>query len=109
MRTLALLALMMGVVFAQGSDPARPFPNHEQPPEGWFCVPAQDQKAVETEPHACACRGMNMEMPTDEHCPTTPTYDDDGNQNGEVLIESPKCKVYCHKDRCSCRSRCEDS
>jgi hypothetical protein len=104
-----LLSLMVGVAFAQSNDPARPFPNHEQPPEGWYCVPAQDQHALETEAHACACRGMNMEAPTDDHCPTMPTYDDDGNQTGEELVERSTCKVYCHKSHCHCRSRCEST
>ena len=108
MKALMLAGLMTGVLLAQSADPSRPFPNHEQPPEGWFCHPALDAKDLQTSAHACACRGMTMTDPeaTDEQCATTPTYDDDGNPNGEVLIERSTCKVYCHASHCHCRKRC---
>lgn len=107
MRTLALLALMVGVAFAQAPD--RPFPNHEQPPDGWFCHPALNQKEVETNAHACACRGMTMEDPDPEpHCQKQPILDEEGNPTGETFMpESAKCKVFCHASHCHCKQRCE--
>jgi len=107
--TVLLVALMVGVAAAQSGDPRAPFPNHEQPPEEWFCHPALDQKELETNAHACDCRGMTMvdPQPTPEQCHKQPTYDDEGTQNGEVLTEHSKCKVYCHKDHCHCAKRCE--
>lgn len=100
MRT-ALLLLLIPILMAQtpAPDPARPFPNHEEPPVGWFCVPASSAAAVETEPHACNCRGMVLEDP-EPFCHT---------EDGEPRGESSTCKVYCHKDHCRCAVRCEGS
>lgn len=99
-------ALMIGIAAAQGpgTTPAQPFPNHEQPPADWHCVPARDAKDVETNAHACDCRGMFMDDPF-PFC-HVPSEDEEGNQ---VLIprgESSKCKVFCHKDSCRCSQRC---
>jgi len=103
-----LLFTLSGFLAMQAPNPAAPFPNHERPPEGWSCHPALNQKEVETNAHACACRGMTMvdPQPKPEHCAKSPTYNDEGTQNGEVLIEHRACKVYCHKDRCTCAKRC---
>lgn len=106
---ILLLALMVGVLAAQEpQNPAQPWPNHEQPPDGWFCHPALDEDEVETNAHACACRGMTLvdPQPTPEQCHKQPTYDGEGNVNGEVLTEHATCKVYCHKDHCHCARRC---
>lgn len=100
-----LLALMSGLALAQ--SPARPFPNHEPPPEGWHCLPARDAKDVQTNPHACDCRGMFMDDP-EPFC-HVPGEDEDGNQIRMPRAESPTCKVFCHKDHCTCVKRCEDS
>lgn len=102
---LLAVTLFPMLLYAQG-DPARPWSDHNDIPADWFCVPARDQQHVRTDAHACACRGMNMEDPA-EHCKKEPTYDDEGNQDGEALRESDKCKVYCKKDNCRCRLRCE--
>lgn len=105
-----LLVFTLGAFMAmQAPDATRPFPNHEQPPEGWRCHPALDEKEVRTNPHACDCRGMTMTdpQPTPEQCHKQPTYDDEGRQNGEYLTEHAKCKVYCHKSHCTCARRCD--
>jgi hypothetical protein len=107
MKTLLLFTLS-GFLAMQAPNPSAPFPNHEQPPEGWSCHPALHQKDLETDAHACACRGMTSHdpQPTPEQCEKTPTYDGEGTQNGEVLIEHSTCKVYCHKSHCTCAKRC---
>lgn len=114
----SLLIFTLGSFLAmQAPDAARPFPNHEQPPEGWHCRPAWNAKEVQTDPHACDCRGMNgpeeYEDP-EPHCKVQGT-DDDGNplvdDKGQPVMvdrgESPKCKVFCHKSACTCAQRCD--
>src|SRR5262245_5840792 len=96
----------------QAPDNARPFPNHETPPEGWHCMPAWNAKDVQTNAHACDCRGMvgPKENPDPTpHCKVQQT-DADGNpvvdgKGQPVMVdrgESPKCKVFCHKSFCTC-------
>jgi hypothetical protein len=35
-------------------------------------------------------------------------HDDDGTANGTMYRqEDPKCRAWCHKDRCRCLSECE--
>lgn len=102
--TKLLFTVSLFVALAQG-NPAQPFPNHEQPPEGWYCVPAANEKAVQTDAHACDCRGMTLDDP-EEHC-RVDGEDDEGNPIRLPRGESSKCKVFCHKDSCRCAKRCE--
>jgi hypothetical protein len=106
-RLLLAFVLLPVLLAAQSPDPARPWPNHEQPPDGWFCVPARDTKAVETDAHACACRGMILDDP-EPFC-YVPGEDEEGNQITIPRGESNTCKVFCHKDHCRCSNRCKDS
>lgn len=92
---LAFVLVGMAVLSAQG--PSRPFPNHEQPPDGWFCVPALNEQAVDEDAHACACRGMALQP----HCPTP-------NEDG-TITEPSTCKVWCHPDACKCKQVCGDT
>ena len=83
MKTL-LLALMAVAVLAQ-QDPNRPFPNHEQPPEDWFCSRQNVNESVPAA-HVCDCERMCRK-------------DSDG---AEFTAEDPLCKVFCHKEHCHC-------
>lgn len=79
------LLYAIGTLAHAAQDPARPFPNHEEPPPGWSCM-RQDVNGSVEEAHACGCQRM---------C----SKDADGN---ETVIEDPTCKVFCHKDHCTC-------
>lgn len=107
MRPLIALLLALPLLMAQapGTTPAQPFPNHEEPPSGWYCVPADKDHSPETEAHACSCRGM---LEDDPICKTTGS-DEEGNPIEMPMGESSKCKVWCHKDHCTCVTRCADS
>ena len=108
MRVVLRWAMLLSVLMAQapGTTPAQPFPNHEEPPSGWWCHPAIDAKDETTDAHACACRGMQTDK--DPIC-TTRTEDENGNQVEQPIGESSRCKVYCHKDHCTCNVLCKDS
>ena len=99
------LILALGFLALQGADPAHPFPNHEMPPQGWYCVPADTAERVRTDAHACDCLGMI----DDPLCSTT-GRDEQGNE-----VELPRsndnsqCKSYCHKSHCTCLKQCEGS
>jgi len=81
MRTILFaLAFMLA---AQG--PSNPFPNHEEPPAGWFCSPGARDAA-----HKCNCHRVD----DDPTCEGTPH-------------EDSICKVYCHADHCHCPVACE--
>jgi hypothetical protein len=54
----------------------RPFPNHEEPPAGWFCTPTDARPD-----HTCACKRMDP----DNMCEGTPQ-------------EGPESKVWCHTE-----------
>lgn len=103
-RTFFMIAFVAVAAFAQGPD--NPFPNHEVPPRGWYCSPADTPEAVKTDPHACACLGMSH----DPVCQTTATDPDTGD---DVTVpasnDNAKCKVFCHKDSCTCMRLCTDS
>ncbi len=79
---LVILALLLFVVAQQNPD--QPFPNHEQPPDGWYCS-HNDTRAA----HKCACQRMDE----DPLCEGTPK-------------EEAVCKVYCHADHCHCPIMC---
>lgn len=96
--TALVMALSVGVL--AGQSPMWPFPNHEAPPEGWFCHPAQSDEEVLTDPHACECVGMVSE-------PLCPMPNEDGTL--PEVPESSRCKVFCHKDHCTCARMCADS
>lgn len=85
MKYALLLIILIGQASLAQTD--QPFPNHEQPPEGWFCSP----KASELD-HKCACKRMDQ----DRMCEGTPT-------------EDTQCKVWCHKDHCRCPVVCKTS
>jgi len=83
MKHLALILLVIApVMFAQTPD--QPFPNHETPPDGWYCSPTAAQSD-----HKCSCKRMD----SDELCEGEPQ-------------EDAKCKVWCHKDHCRCPVVC---
>lgn len=83
--------LFLTLVLTAQQDPARPFPNHEEPPAGWNCS-RQNLNGTVDEAHACGCRRMCQK-------------DGDGN---EIVAEDPACKVFCHKDHCTCEvTKCE--
>lgn len=100
------LAVAFAVIALFAQDPANPFPHHETPPKGWFCWPAKSADEVTTDPHACSCLGMQ----DDPMCQTTET-DPDTGQTSQVPAsnDTAKCKVYCHKDACSCARLCKDT
>lgn len=101
MKYLFLLLLLL----PQAPDPAHPWPNHELPPAGWFCVPTDTAERLKTDPHACECLGM-----IDDPICSTAGQDENGN-----TVELPrsndnsKCRVFCHKDHCACMKQCEGS
>lgn len=102
MRFLIVLAL-----FAQApATPDHPFPNHEMPPNGWYCSPAGSAEDVATDPHACSCMGMVK----DPVCETT-VLDPDTGDTSQVPATNDNggCKVFCHKDNCTCMVICSDS
>ena len=82
------LVLFGIAVMAQQPDPSQPFPNHEEPPPGWFCT--ADARQAD---HKCACRNMPKE-PNDPVC------------HSETQ-EDATCKVFCHADHCRCQMKCE--
>lgn len=94
---LALLGLAL-ILLQQPADPAHPFPNHEQPPHGWFCSTARDEKETQTNAHACSCLGMV----DDPMCGDTPLETAQKQESG-------RCKVWCHKDSCACAIACHAS
>ena len=101
-RTLWLTLLFSVVLLAQQpADPANPFPNHELPPVGWFCHPAQSATDAQTNPKACTCLGMREE-------PVCSREDEDG-QIVDLSNDNNTCKVYCHKESCSCAVLCAES
>ena len=93
------LAIALGAVLMaqQGPTPANPFPNHEPPPAGWFCIPADQAHSPEHDAHACSCLGMV----NDPICGSS--------EEQEQRQESNRCKVWCHRDACTCRTQCEGS
>ena len=104
---LATLAIMVGGVYAAQNppSPANPFPNHEMPPDDWFCWPANKNHDPMTDVHACTCLGM-QEQPDPEHaCQAIP----DDEEGGKEPNDNAKCKAYCHKDHCTCITQCEGS
>lgn len=90
-----ILGLMVMAAIQQ--NPEHPFPNHEEPPVGWYCVPAETAEQVATEPHACGCLGM-----TEDPMCTSESGEPSSNDNA-------KCKAYCHKDHCTCMRLCRES
>lgn len=104
----AALLFLIPFLMAQapGTTPAQPFPNHEEPPSGWYCVPSDTAERTRTDAHACDCRGMIE----DEHprCTTT-TEDENGNPVEQPAGESNRCKVFCHKDHCTCERLCKST
>ena len=95
-----MLSLAVVSIGAQQHDPANPWPNHEEPAHGWYCVPADKEHPPDKEAHACTCLGM-VEDPM---CPkpSDPPALQEPNDN-------PKCKVYCHKNHCMCLKQCRDT
>lgn len=103
--------LMLAIAFALSQSPSQPFPNHELPPQNWFCVPANTHHDPATDAHACACLGMQEKPDPDKLCVRPPP-----NENGDDTEGVPsepndnaKCKTYCHKDHCTCITQCESS
>jgi hypothetical protein len=82
-RAMLLLWLLGPIVLAQ--KPSPPFPNHEQPPPGWFCSPTAAQPD-----HKCSCKRMDA----DDLCEGEPQ-------------EDTKCLVWCHKQHCRCPIACK--
>jgi hypothetical protein len=82
MRHIALAVIVLGQISLAQTDV--PFPNHEEPPAGWFCT----NKAADTD-HKCSCKRMDV----DSMCEGTPQ-------------EDRECKVWCHKDHCRCPVVC---
>lgn len=99
------LILALGFVALQQQDPAHPFPNHEMPPNGWYCVPAESAEQLKTDAHACDCLGM-----VDDPMCTTMGEDENG-QPVELprSNDNSKCRVYCHRDHCACEQQCHGS
>lgn len=81
------VALGVGLGLAQEQAPARPFPNHEEPPVGWFCSPTAAQAD-----HVCHCQRMMHDAPICE----------------SDVQEDANCSVYCHRDHCACPVSCVD-
>jgi hypothetical protein len=75
---------------------AAPLPQERPaPPKGWFCSNAPNAP----KDHKCDCHRECVRRPPD------------GGSQGEgggstVVIEDPKCKVYCHKEHCACPIKC---
>jgi hypothetical protein len=99
------------ILFAGGAalgqrDPAHPFPNHEEPPANYYCHPANNDRDVATNDHACNCLGMVERKECDPH-------DEQDEEGNEVQVpatnDTAKCKVYCHKDHCTCKVNCSTS
>jgi hypothetical protein len=102
---LGFAAFLIGAALNAQQDPAHPFPNHEMPPDTWFCVPTDTADRMQHEAHACDCLGMT----SDPMC-TTMGQDADGNDvEMPQTNDNAKCKVYCHKDHCLCRKQCDDN
>lgn len=87
MKTLLVSAIILAAML--GQDPDHPFPNHEQPPEGWTCSRDAADKA-----HLCFCTGMTA----DPMCKTTPA---------EPIPEDPQCKSWCWRSHCECKVMCD--
>lgn len=106
MRALWLACLFGVVLVAQGGREAYPGQaQHREPPKGWYCVPTDTAKRMETDPHACDCLGMI----SDPLCSTT-SKDESGNEvTTPATTENSKCRVYCHKDHCTCMRLCHDT
>lgn len=90
--------LLLLTVLVASQSPSNPFPNHEQPPKGWFCYTAGTQSNVENDAHSCSCRGMGH----DPICPPLPSEPN--------VIHNPYegCKVICHEDHCLCSNPCKN-
>jgi hypothetical protein len=87
---------LIGLLLALQQEPVNPFPNHEEPPKGWYCRPAASIEDIKSDAHACGCLGMT----DDPMC---------GTEAEPPPVDSPHCKVYCHRDHCSCMTLCEQS
>ena len=94
MRHLILLFAVAVSLAAQEQPPAGN-PNHEKPPDGWFCH-TSSPVAPAPEGHECICH---------EHR----TCSKDAETGQRVIVESPTCRVYCFKDNCLCAVKCEDT
>lgn len=104
---ISTIALGVAFGFAAAQSPSTPFPNHEQPPSGWYCHPAQDANDVSTDAHACNCLGM-----IDDPICKTDAVDEEGNPTGEqvpLTNDTNRCKVFCHKDSCTCMRQCKST
>lgn len=95
MKYLIVLGLF---ALAQQQDPAHPFPNHE-PPADYYCVMAMNDKAVQTDVHACACVGM---VTSEKLCGET-------DEETYARVNSSLCKSYCRPSSCQCAVACRDS
>lgn len=103
MKILASTLFLALALQAPGTTPAQPFPNHEEPASGWYCHPAEDATDVSTDAHACDCLGM-----IDEPICKAPATDEDGTPTEVPMTnDNSKCKVYCHKDHCTCMRQCK--
>jgi hypothetical protein len=92
------VAVDLAAVAAMESTPQAPeqYPGqheHARPPEDFYC---SDHPNAPKD-HACACQ---------RKC--SKPLDDEGNEIPGPLVEGedPKCSVYCHKDKCSCSTKC---
>lgn len=95
-----VLAVLMAVATgAQVRQEPEAYPGqreHAKPPDGWFCaVPSQAKDRA----HACQCKRMAQPTAEDKCCEKT---------KPEEIREDTKCKVYCHKDHCTCPVQCGD-
>ena len=90
----AILAVALGVSLLAQDVPIGN-PNHEKPPDGWFCHTSSPTVPA-PEGHECVCH---------EHRQCVK----DQGTGENVIIESPTCRVYCFKDNCLCAVKCEDT
>lgn len=106
MRAIWMAMLFGAVLLAQGGKEAYPGQSeHKEPPKGWYCVPTDTAKRMESDPHACDCLGMI----SDPMC-TTKGQDESGNEvETPRSNENAKCRVWCFRDRCTCTRLCHDT
>lgn len=88
--TLGMMILVVVAFALQGPAPIPPFegddnPAHDGQPQ--FCINTDTREHL----HNCSCRGMQAQNNCEE----------------EGGGESSRCKVYCRKSACKCKTDCQ--
>ena len=101
--------VLAAVLFAQAPAP-EPYPGqreHRRPPEGWVCARIGEASDAA---HTCWCSGMSHDVVCKKEQPTPDNPDTEEDESvPQAPPEDPKCLVWCHRDRCTCKVLCKDS